>query len=60
MTIKELTNENRALRERIDALNELLGKAHDQQLLAMLKEVKLKVEIKRLENLLNPKPEGKK
>ena len=41
----------------IDRLNALLSEAGDRLLTAQLKEVKLTIEIGRLEQLLNPKPE---
>ena len=46
MTIKELTDDNRALTKRVDELEELLREAE--------------AEIERLDALLNPKPEGSK
>jgi hypothetical protein len=55
MTIKELSDDNRALTKQVDALNEIIGKAHDEKMLYIIREAKLKKEIKRLNDLLNQK-----
>lgn len=44
------------LSSEIDRLNALLSTANNKLLTAQLKEVKLTIEIGRLEQLLNPKP----
>jgi len=66
MTIKELTSDNRALtiendllREIIDQLKAKIEFALSKEVEALEDEIELKAEIKRLDALLNPKPEGK-
>ena len=66
MTIKELSADNRALtiendllREIIDQLKAKIEFALSKEVEALEDEIQLKGEIKRLEQLLNPKPEGK-
>ena len=66
MTIKELTSDNRALTIEVEVLREIIDQlkakiefALSKEVEALEDEIQLKAEIKRLDALLNPKPEGK-
>ena len=66
MTIKELTSDNRALTIEVEVLREIIDQlkakiefALSKEVEALEDEIELKAEIKRLDALLNPKPEGK-